>query len=125
MGWSVGYDSNWQRDIGYGVPAYCDHPECRRVIDRGLAYVCCDQEPHGGDKGCGLYFCQKHASGFAHKCERCKARRKPFDAKQDHPKWIRHKLRHSSWKQWRDQNPDEVKKLQAVLLERLQKAGKL
>src|SRR4051812_7048849 len=27
MGWSIGYDSNWQRDIGYGVPAFCDHPQ--------------------------------------------------------------------------------------------------
>lgn len=26
MGWSIGYDDKWFRDIGYGVPAYCDHP---------------------------------------------------------------------------------------------------
>ena len=28
MGWSIGYDNNWNRDIGYGVPAFCDHPKC-------------------------------------------------------------------------------------------------
>lgn len=28
MGWSVGYDDNWKRDIGYGVPALCDYPDC-------------------------------------------------------------------------------------------------
>lgn len=40
MGWSIGFDSNWNRDIGYGVPAFCDHPGCTAEIDRGLAYVC-------------------------------------------------------------------------------------
>ena len=28
MGWSIGYDEKWQRDIGYGVPAICDYPGC-------------------------------------------------------------------------------------------------
>ena len=50
MGWSIGYDSNWDRDIGYGVPAYCDHPDCNEEIDRGLSYVC-GGEPYGGDRG--------------------------------------------------------------------------
>ena len=55
MGWSLGYDSNWNRDIGYGVPAYCDHPYCNEEIDRGLSYVCGDAL-YGGDRGCGLFF---------------------------------------------------------------------
>ena len=59
MGWSIGYDEKWARDIGYGVPAVCDHPDCDARIDRGLSYVCCNQEPRGGE-GCGLYFCEKH-----------------------------------------------------------------
>ncbi|HEV7521417.1 MAG TPA: hypothetical protein VGP89_09990, partial [Candidatus Angelobacter sp.] len=59
MGWSLGFDSNWQRDIGYGVPAYCDHPKCNKKIDRGLSYVC-GGEPYGGELGCGLYFCSEH-----------------------------------------------------------------
>jgi hypothetical protein len=40
MGWSIGYDENWKRDIGYGVPAVCDHPKCNKIINRGLSYVC-------------------------------------------------------------------------------------
>lgn len=35
MGWAVGYDSNWRRDIGYGVPALCDQPDCVEEIDSG------------------------------------------------------------------------------------------
>lgn len=37
MGWSIGFDTRWKRDIGYGVPAECDHPTCGAQIDRGLA----------------------------------------------------------------------------------------
>ena len=40
MGWAVGFDNNWNRDIGYGVPAICDFPGCGEEIDRGLGYVC-------------------------------------------------------------------------------------
>lgn len=56
MGWAVGYMNH--RDIGYGVPAICDHPDCDVEIDRGLAY-CCGDEPWG-DVGCHLYFCGEH-----------------------------------------------------------------
>lgn len=59
MSWAIGFDEKWQRDIGYGVPAYCDHPGCKAEIDRGLPYVC-GGEPYGGSNGCGLYFCEKH-----------------------------------------------------------------
>lgn len=98
MGWSIGFDSHWQRDIGYGVPAYCDHPRCTAEIDRGLAYVC-GGEPYGGERGCGLYFCGTHGGGFL--CSRCRHRKRPFEAKPDHPRWTRHKLTHHSWAQWR------------------------
>lgn len=40
MGWAIGYDTTWGRDIGYGVPATCDYPSCTEAIDRGLGYVC-------------------------------------------------------------------------------------
>lgn len=53
MSWAIGYDENWKRDVGYGVPAICDHPGCNEKIDRGLAFVC-GGEPMGGEKGCGL-----------------------------------------------------------------------
>jgi hypothetical protein len=58
MGWAVGYDENWKRYIGYGVPAYCDHPKCNKEIDRGLSYVC-GGEPYGGNDGCGLYLLRR------------------------------------------------------------------
>ena len=113
MSWSIGYDTNWDRDIGYGVPAYCDHPECSEVIDRGLSYVC-GGEPYGQPRGCGLYFCGKHLHFHGAKvdgriktvqlCERCGPRRKKsFDAKPDHPDWIHHKLTDESWEKWRIQ----------------------
>lgn len=59
MGWEIGYDDRWKRDIGYGVPAVCDHPGCNTEIDRGLSYVC-GGEPYGGEMGCGLFFCYEH-----------------------------------------------------------------
>jgi hypothetical protein len=101
MSWSIGFDENWQRDIGYGVPAYCDHPRCNEIIDRGLAHVCADQEPYGGDHGCGLYFCAKHQD-FRRRCPKC--------ARYDHhPDWIQHKLTDPSWERWRGENPRWVK----------------
>lgn len=107
MEWSLRYDSNWKRDIGYGVPAYCDHPKCNEEIDRGLAHVC-GGEPYGGDHGCGLYFCGKHHGYFPwKKCSRCKNKKKPFEPKPDHPEWIHHKATDESWADWRKENAVE------------------
>ena len=111
MGWAVGYDSQWNRDIGYGVPSYCDHPGCNREIDRGLGYVCGGRE-YGGEQGCGLHFCGNHLSGHPPLCARCSQKEEPFSPKKDHPDWINHKLKDFSWEQWRKENPDEVKKLE-------------
>jgi hypothetical protein len=108
MGWSLGYDDRWKRDIGYGVPAWCDNPECNEKIDRGLAYVCCDEQPYGGDDGCGLYFCDKHRC-YGACCH-------DFKAKQDHPEWIEWKLTDASWQRWREENPKEVERLLATTL---------
>lgn len=107
MSWAVGRDERWQRDIGYGVPAFCDHPKCHAKIDRGLSHVCAYEEPYGGDKGCGLYFCYKHGAGA--QCPRCARYKPPYKhPKPDHPDWVRHKLFDDSWAQWRDENPAEV-----------------
>jgi hypothetical protein len=114
MGWSVGYDSNWRRDVGYGVPAYCDHPGCAEKIDRGISFVC-GGEPDGGERGCGLHFGGNHLAGLYQLCERCKSRRKQFAPKPDHPEWMRWKLADESWQKWRDENPGEVEKLRAAL----------
>lgn len=107
MGWSIGFDKHWNRDIGYGVPAYCDHPKCSKEIDRGLAYVCGD-EPYGGGVGCGLYFCYEHQVGAHQRCSRCTHARPPYTAKPDHPSWTRHKLTDDSWQRWREENPKDV-----------------
>ncbi len=105
MGWSIGYDDNWKRDIGYGVPAYCDHPKCNKEIDRGLSYVC-GGGPYGesidgeGRNGCGLYFCEEHGGGQL--CPRCTAYKPAYKhIKPEHPKWLQHKMTDSSWAQWR------------------------
>lgn len=110
MGWAVGYDEHWKRDIGYGVPAWCDYPDCEKVIDCGLAYVC-GGEPYGGEFGCGLYFCPKHlyAGEGPQLCERCDNHDDltPFAPKPDHPDWINHKATDPSWAEWRAEQPKE------------------
>jgi len=126
MSWAIGFDSKWNRDIGYGVPAWCDFPGCKEVIDRGLAHVCCGQEPRGG-VGCGLYFCGKHHPYYRRPtpgedgenrsgmCTRCYNYRPPFKAKPDHPDWIHHKETDESWAEWRKERdagrpfPEEVR----------------
>ena len=120
MGWSIGYDSTWGRDIGYGVPAYCDHPDCNEEIDRGLGYVCgggpYGENPRGEGDGCGLFFCGKHLNG-ANLCDRCASADEaynPFPAKPDHLTWIRHKLTDPSWGRWRKENPEIVRELSVV-----------
>ena len=110
MSWSIGFDSNWNRDIGYGVPCECDSPKCKKQIHRGLAHVC-GGEPYGGDVGCGLYFCGSHlwmARG-TQLCARCKASKPHYrHPKPDLEQWVKWKLTDASWKQWRDENKDEV-----------------
>ena len=112
MGWEIGFDGNWNRDIGYGVPAICDHPDCNEEIDRGLGYVCADQEPYGGENGCGLFFCSDHQVNPKQQCERCANGDEPFEPKADVEEWNNWKLTHESWAQWREENPDEVEKLE-------------
>lgn len=111
MGWSLGYDENWKRDIGYGVPAICDHPGCNAIIDRGLGHVC-GGEPYGGDDGCGLYFCGKHLIGNL--CERCNKGGEPFTPTPDVIEWIEFKITDASWKLWREENQIEVLELRIV-----------
>ena len=106
MGWSIGYDSNWQRDIGYGVPAVCDHPDCNAEINRGLPHVC-GSNPYGGEHGCGLYFCRRHLTyheidgDMIQLCERCAAGLEPFNPKPDTAEWTHHKAIDPSWAEWR------------------------
>ena len=110
MGWSIGFEGNWDRDIGYGVPSVCDHPGCNKEIDRGLYFVC-GGEPYGGEHGCGLFFCSKHLymssnSSFGQRCERCRDGKESFEPTSDVEEWKNHKKTHESWEQWREENPE-------------------
>lgn len=126
MGWSIGYDDEHKRDIGYGVPAYCDHPGCNEKIDRGLAYKC--GKGSDGDDGCGLFFCGEHKTlqytdpeidedepCRGEICEACRDYQKSFTPKPDHPEWMQWKLSDESWEEWRQQNPEAVKAMCAAL----------
>jgi len=104
VSWALGYDDARGRDIGYGVPAYCDHPRCSREIDRGLSYRCGSRDIDG-DRGCGLYFCGDHRAfvGKQEFCARCRNGKPAFEPKPDHPRWVRHKEHHPSWARWREE----------------------
>lgn len=100
MSYAVGYDSTNQRDIGYGVPCECEHPNCTERINRGMGYACGGGFP---EDGCGRYFCGKHGGG-ASKCSMCSARRKPVALKPDLLEWTHHKCTDPSWAKWRAEN---------------------
>ncbi len=116
MSWAIGYDEHWERDVGYGVPSYCDHPDCKEEIDRGLGYICGD-EPGGGEHGCGLFFCSKHQVGAHQTCTCCASKkpRPPFTPSADHTEWLQHKLTDISWGPWRNKHKAEVKKMREAL----------
>lgn len=120
MGWSIGYDYKWQRDIGYGVPAVCDSPKCKKQIDRGLAYVC-GSDVHGGEYGCGLFFCSEHShsrhprgsEGYVRNCKRCLTYQAPYKAKPDVLEWLQWKLSDQSWAEWRHDHQADVADMHA------------
>lgn len=116
MSWSIGYDSKHGRDVGYGVPATCDHPGCGAEIDRGLSFACGGMH-EGGEHGCGLYFCSDHLRyagdrrDNAQLCSCCYRGKGEFKPTPDVPIWINHKLTDPSWAQWRVENPGQVVEL--------------
>ncbi len=129
MSWAVGHVRG--RDVGYAVPASCDHPGCTEIIDRGLAYVC-GEAPGVGEHGCGLFFCDTHRTytyfgkgkeelpdtdddAFAAVCARCAQQQPPFDPTPDVAEWIGWKLNDDSWEQWRQDNPAEVSRLRDLI----------
>lgn len=118
MGWSIGYDETWRRDIGYGVPAYCDHPGCTAEIHRGLSYVCCATQPHGGDTGCGRYFCSEHMAVEYDDDDEPRCGHIDQDhVSADHPDWLQWKLGDASWQGWREEHPEQVERLRHMLSE--------
>lgn len=107
MGWAIGIGKDG-RDIGYGVPALCDHPDCQTKIDRGLSFVCGMINTDGEDRGCGLHFCATHllhSAKFGQLCQRCWPKLKTsFMRKPDLFEWQFHKFTDPSWAQWREEN---------------------
>lgn len=106
MSWAVGNGDN-NRDIGYGVPAICDHPKCNVEIDRGMGYRCESTRFSGKEAGCGLYFCMAHGGGSL--CKRCDTYKPSYKPKLDAIEWIYWKLKDESWAKWRKDNADTVK----------------
>lgn len=105
--WSIGYDENWDRDVGYDVPALCDHPDCKKKIDRGVGHVC-GGEPYGGELGCGLYFCENHlqkktsdAGESIPLCAQCSSGKEPFVPTPDIEEWVNYKRTSNYWAGWR------------------------
>lgn len=106
--WAIGYDEHWNRDIGYGVPGTCDHPECNNTINRGVDHVC-GGEPYGGDLYCGLYFCKDHlelitpsaSEESSPVCAQCALGKEPFAPTPDIDEWINYKETSSYWAGWR------------------------
>jgi hypothetical protein len=129
MSWAVGENSAG-RDIGYGVPCICDHPGCGEEINRGLSHVCGDMHD-GGERGCGLYFCEAHLHihsdegalgpngapryGVHQLCERCQRGEPPFVPTADTTEWLTHKLTDESWQRWRNENPEALAQLRVEL----------
>lgn len=122
---------------GYGVPAYCEQPECKKVIDRGISYAC-GGEPFS-EMGCDRYFCEKHThytywkrDGSEEKCDheedcecegapvckRCADGKASFPYKKEHPTWMRWVLKDKSWAWWRGKNPEKVEEFKKLLADR-------
>jgi len=121
-----------QRYGGYGVPAVCEHPDCKEKIDRGVSFAC-GGEPFS-EHGCDRYFCEKHLDYVyinpetnkrcRHKndcdcdivqvCERCAKNKPPFPYKPEHKTWVRHILKDRSWAEWRKENPSTVERFRTV-----------
>lgn len=77
MGWANCGEDSRGRPIGYAHTAKCDHPGCKKEIDRGLSYVCGGM--HGfTEHGCEKYFCSEHLNYLVdgeescHVCDECK-----------------------------------------------------
>lgn len=139
MGYSVYFSDKNNRWQGYGVPAYCDHPGCKNEIDRGMGYVCCDNQDHTAS--CGGFYCEEHKYlliyqddlenmsdeelkqlGIDSREEQARdeddgiicCAHKPIEFKEL-PSWLKHVLTDDSWEEWRNEEPESVKKYQALL----------
>jgi hypothetical protein len=72
MSWSYGVNEEG-KPIGYGVADVCNQEECKKDIDRGLAYKCGGTFSLHNDYGCTGYFCDEHLYFGKHDqlCQKC------------------------------------------------------
>lgn len=143
MGYAVYFSSKNNRWQGYGVTAYCDHPDCKETIDRGMGYVCCGNQEHSNS--CGGFYCAKHESLcqlitedefedfeddevqeqlehyglaemplFDEDGYFYHCQHKPIEAKE-HPDWIKHVENDESWEEWRNNNPKALSLMKSQL----------
>ena len=127
------------RDAGYGVVAYCDHPNCMNTIDRGMSYAC--MGCHDAEGSCGGFYCNDHEQiNFITECELdgldddeaeeyladygltrdqvkfnedgvyMYCEHPPIEHK-DHEEWAAHVAKDESWDKWREENPEQFKTL--------------
>lgn len=130
MGWAIGFVGG--RDVGYGVPCTCEYPTCKAIIDRGLSFAC-GGFPGQDEFGCGGFFCGKHMFGYEDEygeyheaCDVCtfnhnlpedrwRDSKPTYPEKPDRNVWVRHKLNHGSWAQWRSKNKAKVLQMKQQL----------
>lgn len=103
MGYGV-YQANG-RVQGYEIPAYCDYPGCREVIDRGMGY----QHPEDNEgQTPNVFCCEKHKYEDLNSFE---------VEEKETVEWLNHILTDHSWKQWREDKPEIVEKYKLMLKE--------
>lgn len=138
MGYSVYFSAKNNRWQGYGVPAYCDHPNCQNVIDRGVGYICCDNPNHTAS--CGGFFCELHRYQLVyedqlHEMSEEEINRLGIDSREEqategdgiiccthapietkeHHEWLNHVLTDESWAEWRKEEPEVVREYKEML----------
>jgi len=72
MSWAKGIVEG--KHVGYAVNAMCEHPGCKKRINRGLAYKC-GNDIGSGDGFCNGFFCREHlyylGRGGVQVCQSC------------------------------------------------------
>lgn len=146
MSWAIGFSENQNRDVGYAVPAICDHPGCTAEIDRGIAYMCCEISPDH-HATCGGFYCAYHRESYiygdelddmdeseleAHNIDKdsdavaeaiddgdiVKCLHEPIEKGKENAAWLEHCLKDETWQDWRNENPAMVTAYQEALKNR-------
>lgn len=143
MGYSCYTSEKHGREQGYDVPAICDHPDCSVEIDRGVGYVCLDNQDHTAS--CGGFYCSEHSAlafiisedefedlddddaqelaesyGLKEKPEFDEdgyfyiCQHKPIEYKETRS-WLEHIMGDESWQKWREEEPARAERIKTLL----------